>query len=557
MKRVIWRPRIRVNDYGAIGDLPELGEWTPSLAVSVVIPAYRAGRTLPLTLAGLAAQSYPSHLMEVIVVDDGEEPMDRLPEIVPERTRLIRPPAGSWGKANACNTGAEVADGHVIHWLDADLLLFRHHVEAQMRWHHLADYLVVLGHLRFVERDLGPDPDGRLAAGLDAGEVIAAVEAEATGKLFGEDDGVQQWTEKRWDATSDLREAGPDAFSVHVGATSSMPAELFRTAGGMDRSLTLGEDTELGYRLAQAGAVFVPDRGSRCWHLGSSTVMRREKDVKRHNWPHLAERVPTYRWLRRHPQRGYLVPYVEVVVHVGDASFEDVRATVDGVLASWTSDIVVRIVAPWGRLSRDRRDPLGDPFLDLRLIRANYEGEPRVSFPESVPELCFPTPFRLSCPPGWVPAQNTLKRITEFADRNTLGVLALALDEQDEIVHARLERTAALSRAHRIAEADEDVDDVVHEIFGTLWDAGEKWGIVRSGLSTPTRPERLVRELKKSRARAAKWETRAKAWRRKATRKGMKRKRLSAKGLTRKGLRMSLRRISRSIGRRVGGLSGK
>ncbi len=543
MKRVTWRPRIPVNDYSVIGDLPELGRWTPHLAVSVVIPTYRAGRTLPLTLASLAAQSYPSHLMEVIVVDDGDEPMDRLPDIVPERTRLIRPPSGSWGKVNACNAGADVADGQIIQLLDDDLVLFRHHIEAQMRWHHLADYLVVLGHLRFVDGSVVNQSvvnqsvvnEGRDE--LTPGEVMAAVEAGAAAKLFGEAEGTRQWTEKRWDATSDLRTAGFDAFSVHVGATVSLPAELFWTAGGMDRSLALGEDIELGYRLSQAGAVFVPDRRSRCWHVGSSTVMRREKEVKRHNWPYLAERVPAYRWLRRHPHRVYLVPYVEVVVQVGDASYEDVRATVDGILASWTTDIVVKIVAPWGRLSEDRRDPLGDPLLDLRLIRANYEGEARVGLAEDVPEDCFPTPFRFSCPPGWVPAQDTLKRIIDFANKHTLGVLSLALDEQDEIVHARLERTAALSRARRLAEPGEGIDDVVHEIFGTLWDEGEKWGIVRSDLSTMARPDRLARELAKSRARAAKWETRAKRWRRKATRKD---------------LRKTLRRISLSIGRRVG-----
>ncbi|MEU8274164.1 glycosyltransferase family 2 protein [Microbispora bryophytorum] len=480
--------RIPLNDYGVLGEPPAPGEWTPTLTVSVVIPAYRAERTLPLTLASLARQTYPAHLMEVVVVDDGERPMEPPPESsaessagpLPERLRVVRPRGGAWGRASACAAGAEAAQGEVILYLDADLVLFPEHVEAQMRWHHLADYLVVLGHLRFVP-------------GLDevpASEVLAAVEAGAVPKLFAEQDATPQWTERRWDQTDDLRAAGFGAFSVMVGATASLPARLLRAAGGLDASLVLGEDTELGYRLAQAGAVFVPDRLSRCWHLGRSTVMRREPDVKRHNWPHLAERVPSFRWLRRHPQRTYLVPYVEVVVEVGDASFEEVRATVDAVLAGRLPDVRVTVVGPWGRLGGGRRDPLGDPSLDLRLVLACYQGEPRVRFREAVPDDCFPVPFRFHCPPGWVPSRGTIGSVVKHADRQRLGIVSLALDEREDgrVVHARLERTAAIRRARHCAGPGDDLGDLVHEMHGTVWDAGDKWGFLPAKLAATTAP---------------------------------------------------------------------
>ena len=58
----------------------------------------------------------------------------------------------SWGRAHACRQGAEHADGDVIHWLDADMLLHHDEVEAQLRWHHLIDHAVVLGHKLFVDR---------------------------------------------------------------------------------------------------------------------------------------------------------------------------------------------------------------------------------------------------------------------------------------------------------------------------------------------------------------------------------------------------------------------
>ena len=149
------QPRVRRNDWGTL-TVPPLGGWEPTLSVSVVIPAYRAERLLPSVLAGLAAQSYPAHLLEVVVVDDdpaGPAGPLVLPEVRPERTRVV-PVESGWGRANACHTGALASDGDVLHWLDSDMLVEREQVEAQLRWHHLVDHAVVLGHKWFVD----PEP---------------------------------------------------------------------------------------------------------------------------------------------------------------------------------------------------------------------------------------------------------------------------------------------------------------------------------------------------------------------------------------------------------------
>ena len=69
---------------------------TPTLRVSVVVPAYGGQDKLDLALAGLAAQTYPAGLIEVIVVDNGSSPPLRLPENAPRRPadRLRRRRAG-------------------------------------------------------------------------------------------------------------------------------------------------------------------------------------------------------------------------------------------------------------------------------------------------------------------------------------------------------------------------------------------------------------------------------------------------------------------------------
>ncbi len=90
------RPRIRHNDYSPLSP-PEAGHWTPRLPVSVVVPAHGGQRILDLALASLSAQTYPAHLTEVVVVDDGSLPPLRLPAIRPENTRIIRSGPGGWG----------------------------------------------------------------------------------------------------------------------------------------------------------------------------------------------------------------------------------------------------------------------------------------------------------------------------------------------------------------------------------------------------------------------------------------------------------------------------
>ena len=139
---------------------PVLGAWKPELSVSVVIPAHQAAETLPYCLAGLAAQTYPAELLQVVVVDDGSTPAVELPELRPENTSVLRT-SESWGRAHACRQGAEFADGDVIHWLDSDMLLHHDEVEAQLRWHHLVDYAVVLG----PQAVHGPDRGHAVGAG--------------------------------------------------------------------------------------------------------------------------------------------------------------------------------------------------------------------------------------------------------------------------------------------------------------------------------------------------------------------------------------------------------
>jgi glycosyltransferase involved in cell wall biosynthesis len=304
--------RIKHNDYGQ-----PPASYRPELTVTVVVPAHGCQEKLDLTLAALSVQTYP--LMDVIVVDDGSPVPLKAPNV-------IRAPEGGWGRAWAVQAGLEAATGDVVLVLDADMV--PEHVDKHMRWHHLADYLVVLGWIDFTASPL-PTPEDLLRKPYEELFDLAEQRHDWAEQIIAEHDGLRT-------APNSL------AGHVHVGATASYRRDFLIAAGGLDTSLVLAEDTELGYRLTQAGAVFVPDPEARAWHLGLPTAMRDYAAMKRHNDPYVADRVPYRRYLRTDRGRQWLVPYVDAVVVA--AGYEDTRAAVDALLASDLPDLRVTVV---------------------------------------------------------------------------------------------------------------------------------------------------------------------------------------------------------------------
>jgi GT2 family glycosyltransferase len=426
-------------------------DWTPTLRVSVVIPAYRTASTLPFTLGALGTQSYPSELVEVIVVDDAGEGVE-VPADAPTSTRVVQR-EGSWGRANAFHTGAMHATGDVIHRLDGDMVPLRDEVEHHMRWHHLLDHVVVLGHKTFVDPRELPE----------RGDVVAAVRDGRMDELL---EDVQQteheWVERYWRETDDLTASGFRAYQVAVGASTSFSRELYLACGGTDTDLKLGEDIELGYRMQLSGAVFVADRRAASVHLGPSTLMRRQLEVERYNAPHIAQRVPDLRKFRRQRGRSYEAPFVEVVVDVDGRAFEEVAHTVDAVLRGRPADIACSLVGPWSRLRQDvRRDPLLDAELDLRLVHEEYRREGRVRLVEEIAPSASPAPFRLHLPCGWVPDDQAVGRLLLEMREDGIGLWTLACPDGQV---GRLESTAAIARARHVAEPGEDIDAAVAQI---------------------------------------------------------------------------------------------
>ncbi|MER6171761.1 glycosyltransferase family 2 protein [Streptosporangium sp. NPDC001681] len=441
-------PPIRHNDYSPL-DPPALGAWDPELSVSVIIPARGGQHRLDLTLASLAAQTYPEHLMEVIVVDDGSEPALRLPEIVPRGTRLVTTDPSGWGIAHAVNTGAALADGRIIQRLDADMVICREHIEALARWHHLAGYLVTIGAKKFVE-----EPS------LTAAQVHDGVRAGRLESVFDLADALPSSTEQTISRTNGLR-ASRNPYHVCTGPTVSMRREIFRAVGGVDTEVLRGEDTEFAYRLAAHGVVFIPDMKAQAVHLGLPAQRRNRQRAVQVVAPYLAHRVPLRRDLRKDRGRHWLVPYVEVVLGA-EGPGEQVREAVSAALDGSLGDVVVTLVAPWSKLSADRRPVLDDPLFDLRLLREHFAHDERVRFADEVSETPAPIPFRYTAPTSVPLGRDSLERMIAAMQGDRSGMLVVDLGADGE---ATLERTEALGRA-RLLGAD-DVAAVAASVRAT------------------------------------------------------------------------------------------
>ncbi|NUR84300.1 MAG: glycosyltransferase [Nonomuraea sp.] len=439
------RPALSQNDYSPLSP-PELGTWSPALSISVVVPAH-GGPYLPFTLAALAAQTYPDHLLEVLVVDDGSEPPITLPEIRPVNTRIVRPKDG-WGISNAVNTGAMAADGELIQRLDADMLAGREHLEALARWHHLTDYLVTIGMKRFVEvPPLTPERVYR---------------AESLGELFDLANARPSSTEATIEKTDGLRKSR-NPYHVCTGPTFCLPREVFHAVGGLDPNVLRGEDTEFAYRLAMHGVVFVPDLEAQAVHLGLPAQHRDRDRAVRAVEPYLAHRIPLRRDLRKDRGRRWLVPYVEIVLDVTDTSDDVVRQAVAAALDGKLQDVVVTLVGPWSLLRDDRRAGLDDPCFGLRLMREQFAHDDRIRLIDEAAPTPAPTPFRYRGPVDVPLHRATLERMIETVQQDLTGVLVVDLPDGRT---ARLERTSALARAELLAEPCDDVDEIIDTTHG-------------------------------------------------------------------------------------------
>lgn len=220
-------------------------------SISIIIPTHNRVHSLKRLLNGLALQTYPMHLMQVIVAVDGctDDTTNMLQQFeAPFTLQYIELPGK--GAATARNEGAALATHALLLFLDDDIdpsnELVGAHVHLQQNEH-----TVVIGYLPFAV----PAKNGFFKLNL------------------------RSWWEAKFHA---MRQPGYRySYEDLLSGNFSLPAALFKKAQGFDTTLSCREDYELGIRLIKHGAQFIFSEKAWGYHRDEATDLHRSLKRKR------------------------------------------------------------------------------------------------------------------------------------------------------------------------------------------------------------------------------------------------------------------------------------
>lgn len=431
--------RVQGNRWDKL-ERPELGAWKPTSPVTVVMPYFQARPAVEITLAALGEQTYPLHLLEVVIADDGSDPPLTNPK-KPEGldVRVIYQEDRGFGAPRARNAGVRAAGGEIIVFADCDMVPEPAWVEAHARWHHLASDVLSLGFRRHVSFE-GITPE-LVAAAAARGRLAPLFEGRTIER--------PEWIEYHMTRTSELTSTDDDLFRIVTTGNMSVRKDWFVELGGFDESFTQwgAEDTEFGYRAFARGSVLAPDREALAWHQGLGTTPDESETVSLEQQRAKIAHLIAQRGFRRSvPGRSFTVPYVVVTVDVEDTSAATVTETVERVLGNRFHDLVVELDVPPAHPHHE-------------WIRRQFEPDPRVSVSSGAhPTERWPATARfIAMPPAAQVRDYAIDHLVDLSGDAGVTHVPLADGSEVRVVWGR-----ALQRARRLGGGS----DLAEELFG-------------------------------------------------------------------------------------------
>jgi glycosyltransferase involved in cell wall biosynthesis len=235
--------------------------------ISVIIPCYNQTKTISLLLSSLEAQTLGKNDFEVIVADDAST--DGSADILRNYngplhlTTIFAEKNG--GRARARNIAASKAAGRFLLFLDGDMT---------------ASAVLLQEHLRNQQKT---------ANLVCLGKMVPAPAFESD---------MLSWYRISRGAQK-IRAGNPLPAEYFATGNVSLPAALFKKAGPFNESYQGwgGEDIEMGYQLANAGARFVMAESAVSCHHHQETVdghIRKIKEYGRSGFRKLMGNCPAF-----------------------------------------------------------------------------------------------------------------------------------------------------------------------------------------------------------------------------------------------------------------------
>ena len=420
--------------------------------VTVILPCYMGQQELGLTFAGLSKQTYPHHLIEAIVVDDGSDPPIELPLQLPFETSVVFQERDGFGLARARNLGAKNAKGEIFIFLDCDMIPEPQLIEAHARWHHENEFGLTLGFRSHAD-----------FSGISSEDLIKANEFE--GLVSGRKVTTPQWIEFHMGRTKNLTSDDSDLFRIATGGNLGVRKSFYETVGGFDSSFRQwgGEDIEFGFRAFNLGAVLIPERKAKAWHQGEGASPDPDEEVsleqQRNRLSHLiAEK--TFR--DSTPGRSFEIPMLAVAIDADQQNLNEIASQVNSVLSSTFHDLVVCV-----EISESHPDRIN--------LERQYGSDPRVVVAGDVSERMSYASFQLETPPEFCFKAGDIQYLMNAIEKR--GLLKVDLGLQGEI---RLVRTRALKRSEQVGLVDTWAG--AGKLFGEKLVTAEKLGVyLKSG----------------------------------------------------------------------------
>ncbi|MDA0716205.1 MAG: glycosyltransferase, partial [archaeon] len=323
----------------------------PYLKVSVVIPVYNRKEILGKTLAGILHQTYPLELIEVIIADDGssDHPEELIEIFEPFfDIRYVRQDDLGYRLSAVRNLGVKNSKNEHIIILDCDMLPMPDLVSSMMKWLHISDKIILIGHRRFVSTD-----------GFSIEQCITDIEpilnlpdinSENQIVTSGSNGITIDWREKIYDETNQLKNAGRHVFRTFCGGNVGFSISAWNEIGIFDEDFNHwgGEDTEFGFRAYNKGYWFIPVKEALALHQeppgGENETDRFEGKKITHEI--LIEKCPS-RYRKFENGRQYEIPKVSVFIPAYNCE-DFIEDAINSVLKQNFSDFEILITDDGG-----------------------------------------------------------------------------------------------------------------------------------------------------------------------------------------------------------------
>lgn len=237
--------------------------------VSVIIPVYNRSKILGMTLAALTHQTYPNHLIEVIVVDDGSH--ESTLTTIRKFNGLLNisyfwQEDKGYRPGQARTAGMKLASYDNIITLDCDMLPTRNLVSEYMYILNRKKDSILVGPRRYVSTDhLLVDDLISTPYWIDTLPDVVTNNKVATGEYMGKK--TVDWRHAFFKRTDFLKKS-IFPFIAFASGNVAYSKLAFNLTNGYDIEFEKwgSEDTEFGYRLFSEGFYIEPVMGALAFH---------------------------------------------------------------------------------------------------------------------------------------------------------------------------------------------------------------------------------------------------------------------------------------------------